>query len=81
MEILNFQCVFLRQEERDDYRAKLQDARQAIRQQYLEIERQKMEELAAKEAALQAEKDKNTPSSTKTQKGAKEKSPVPKKKK
>lgn len=41
-----------------------------------------MEELAAKEAALQAEKEKNSPSSTKTQKGAKEKkSPVPKKKK
>lgn len=67
--------------ERDEYRAKLHVARQSIRQQYLEKERQLRELLAAKEGALQAEKELDDPKASKPKKKEKSKSPSAKKKK
>lgn len=61
--------------ERDEYRAKLHEARQSIRQQYLEKERQLKELLAAKDGALQGEKELDDPKASKSKKKDKSKSP------
>lgn len=46
----------------DERRAEINLPREAFRQKYLEAERQRLEEIAAAEAALQAEATKSAPS-------------------
>ena len=69
---------FLMQAALDSAREAINEPREAFRQKFLEAERQRLEELAAQEAALNAEKP-PTPKGRKSAKG--KKSPAGKKKK